>query len=255
MKKNLRTVLMVAVVFCIAGAVQAATIDLTGVAPDGSVTAGDGSIWQVIGPQSAGTGVFEPFVRIQANGTESGYNTDAKAPPLDAKAGTWTHSMLFSQFIPQQIGGSYYYEFRLDVNQSSAVENSLLSLDTFQIWSGNVGDKDTNTLAGTGFTKLYDLYGIAPVLIDYNIFKGGEGIADVAVYIPTSLVNDPSAEPYLYLFSAFGGATAGGKDWSSNDGPEYWGVRSGTVVPVPPSLLLLAPGLLGLIGLRRRFVK
>src|SRR5262245_40144732 len=50
-------------------------------------------------PQPTGTGVIKPFVRLQANGLERGFNTDHS--PLngelaDIKAGTWTHSVLVS---------------------------------------------------------------------------------------------------------------------------------------------------------------
>jgi len=42
--------------------------------------------------QSSGTGIFDPFVRLQADPTEQGFNTDA-AVTLDAKSGKWTHAI------------------------------------------------------------------------------------------------------------------------------------------------------------------
>jgi len=254
MKINKFTIMLVAVGLCIVGAVHANSIDLTAVAVGGKVIAGDGSIWQVTDPQAAGTGVFKPFVRIQNNDVESGYNTDAKSPPLDAKAGIWTHSVLWSSLTPGPFQGSgSYYRFDLDVNQNSA--NPLISLNTFQIWSGNVADQSTDTLGGSGFTKLYDLANSAspgaPVLIDWAINKGGEGIADVSVFIPAAL-GVPLDQPYMYLFSSFGGDKT--SIYAANDGPEYWGTRS-SPVPLPPSLLLLAPSLAGMVLLRKRLKK
>lgn len=62
-----------------------------------------------------GTGYINPFLRIQNNDTEVGYNTDAKFPPPDDKAGIYTHSLLLSDLV--DVDG--YYKFLLDINQTS----------------------------------------------------------------------------------------------------------------------------------------
>ena len=44
----------------------------------------DGAYFEQWWDQSAGVGVFEPFVRIKADGTEEAYNTDNPTKDLDA---------------------------------------------------------------------------------------------------------------------------------------------------------------------------
>src|SRR5262249_42310894 len=57
--------------------------------------------------QPTGTGVIQSFVRMQAsnNTFESGFNTDAKKPPLDDLAGNFTHSVRVSDLQAQVIAG------------------------------------------------------------------------------------------------------------------------------------------------------
>ncbi len=255
-----------------------AEVDLYNKAVGQSVTAADGSIWQVVDPQTSGTGVFDPFVRIQANGTESGYNTDASPnPPLDAKAGTFTHSEPFSNVatttFPQVGGTGSYYLFKLDMDEPSAT--STLSLDKFEIWSGTIpdaavgltvaGEPDFGSISGATFKELYNFTG-GPVLMDWNITKGGIGVGDMQVFIPTADVLSPTGQ-YMYLFTSFGAFTGSRtlgpasdgittNDWKSDDGPENWAVLAQTTsVPEPTILLLLGCGLIGLAGLRKRLQK
>ena len=42
--------------------------------------------------QASGTGLFDPFVRLQGSPTEKGYNTNG-AVAFDTKPGTWTHAI------------------------------------------------------------------------------------------------------------------------------------------------------------------
>src|SRR5262245_28840026 len=78
----------------------AADLDLTSDGASGSF--GDGKFVQT-DPQPTGTGVIDPFVRLQKNGSERGFNTDHS--PLngelgDIKAGAWTHSLQVSDLVP-----------------------------------------------------------------------------------------------------------------------------------------------------------
>src|SRR5512139_160516 len=74
-----------------------ATVDLTSTGSS-SVTASDGSIWSRIIGKPTGTGVYEPFLRLHANDTESGLNTDGNAHvTYDDVAGIWTHGLTFGQ--------------------------------------------------------------------------------------------------------------------------------------------------------------
>src|SRR5690606_7268713 len=100
---------------------------------------------------SQGTGVLEPFVRIQKNGSESGYNTDGTLE-FDTKAGAWTHSVKFSDmdffscsdFASGDAscdGTKKYYLFVLDYNQTAA--NPLMSIDDIEVY-----ESDSATLTG-----------------------------------------------------------------------------------------------------------
>ena len=68
-------------------------IDLT--TQDATYTSGDGTIWTQLSGAPTGTGVYDPFLRLRANGIEEGLNTDGDAnSTYDDVAGVWTHSPL-----------------------------------------------------------------------------------------------------------------------------------------------------------------
>ena len=83
----------------------AANTSGTAVAATGQVT-----IFERFNNPSTGTGVFDPFLRIQSKGEESGYNTDGDVQ-FATKAGIWTHSITLAN-VPVVNG---YLEFFLDI--------------------------------------------------------------------------------------------------------------------------------------------
>src|SRR5215218_3796513 len=77
--------------------------------------------------QPAGTGVFDPFLSIQANGTEEGYNTSAGV--FDTKREPqWNHELTVGDLEQSRttINGVDYYSFTLDVNEPNAGTKSLI---------------------------------------------------------------------------------------------------------------------------------
>ena len=95
------------------GDAHAATISILDIGDSG--TTADGTTF-VADPNpsqpSSGTGVFQPFVRIQATGSrggglQNGFNTDAKEPAINfnTKGGTWTRSVQFGELTT--INGNY----------------------------------------------------------------------------------------------------------------------------------------------------
>lgn len=80
----------------ISGAAHAATtqsIDLVCASGCSGTSTNTGTIYSQTIERPTGTGVFDPFLRIQDAPTEQGYNADYKnAPeaPFDEKVGTWT---------------------------------------------------------------------------------------------------------------------------------------------------------------------
>src|SRR5258708_4708187 len=90
------------------------TLNLAASSPQDAL---NGALFYSSDIQPTGTGVIQPFVRIQGKPTESGYNTDGPIE-FDTKDHTgqnWTHSITLSQVPIVTIGGVQYREFLLDI--------------------------------------------------------------------------------------------------------------------------------------------
>src|SRR5215207_10418158 len=107
--------------------------------------------------QPAGTGIFDPFLSIQANGTEEGYNTSAGV--FDTKREPqWNHELTVGDLEQTRttINGVDYFSFTLDVNEPNAGDKSLISLDALQIYASDKSGARTQNLSQLG-TKVFDL--------------------------------------------------------------------------------------------------
>ncbi len=190
--------------------VSAAVLDLTTPGASGSI----GAAFFIQETHGAGTGIFDPFVRIQANGTEKGVNSDGPYT-MDEKAGLWTRATQVSQFGVADLNGVTSIRFLLDINQQSA--RPLLSLDRLKVFVAPIGTYNTLEQLSAHAELIYDLGADNWILLNYGL-DAGSGESDMVAWLPYSLFAG-HADEYFYLFSEFG---AHGGQYSSNDGFEEW---------------------------------
>jgi hypothetical protein len=204
--------------------------------------------------QPTGTGVIAPFVRIQADGTEQGYNTSG-GTPFDEKAGIWTHDIQFSdlQTTTVELNGTQYFQVLLDVNEPGGTK-SVISLDQLQFYSSAIGSQTTTDVASLG-TLHWSLDGAGDsyVLLDASR-NNGSGSGDMYAYIPVAAFAGVVSTDYIYMFSRFGDQMAA--DGTTEGGFEEWSLVN-NMSPVPEvGALFPIVGLVAAIGctqlLRRR---
>lgn len=239
-------VLMILVGGCCVPAFAGPTLDLTTAGSSGYIGL---AYFVQVDPQTTGTGVIEPFVRLSTNqGVSQGYNTDARPLELDEnRSPQFTRSLLLDDVPIVSLGGTLYREFLLDINQKGTVGGSLLSLDTIEIYLANAGD--LSGYPGDLGTQVYDMDAGADdwILLDYRLGRGS-GSGDMLAYIPES-VFDQSYGSYVYLYSRFG------EHYANNAGFEEWAVRVGEPlprIPTPASVVLAGIGVCFIGWLRRR---
>jgi len=251
-KRNFTAALIAAGILTIASLAQATTVDLIN-NDQGTITNQYGTaIFQFTQPQPTGTGVIQPFLRVQASPTEQGYNTSG-GTPFDDKAGPWTHDITFSdlQSTAVTVGGTLYFKILVDLNEPGGAK-STISLENLQFYTSSQGSKTTTDLSQLG-TLRYSLDtagGDNTVLFD-AARNHGSGSGDAFFYIPASAFAGTNANDFVYMYVNFGNAdntTAGGFE-------EFTLVRN--LAPVPEmSALFPIIGLLVAVGstriLRRR---
>jgi PEP-CTERM motif-containing protein len=227
------------------------------------VNSADGTIWQQIHNQPTGTGVYDPFLRFRATGTEQGMNTDGNAnTTYDDVAGIWTHGIQLNQLATVSFtqGGPLYYVFSCDINEPNGGGQNLLSLDEMRLYTlgGNSSLTTEAAVTGAGGVLRYNLDATSDqtVYMDYNL-NAGSGQDDIRVFIPVSMFAGASGTDFLYFYNKMG-ATAGmiaDADFSSADGFEEWHALEGPQqqqLPEPSTVMILGTGLLGLAATRFR---
>src|SRR5947209_7543626 len=101
--------------------VQRSSADEFDLTTSGATATINNALYQQGDVQASGTGMFNVFLRIQANGqatVESGFNTDFRPPPLDDKNDApHNHSLLLSDVGIVTIDSTSYRQFALDIGE------------------------------------------------------------------------------------------------------------------------------------------
>jgi len=216
-------------------------IDLSSVGSSAQV---NGAIFLQISPSiPAGSGTWNSFLKLQAKTTtnEMGYNTNGSVPNSDKNKGLKEGKAIQVGNIPILIyGGVAYREFCLDVSQNNS---GFLSLDQLKFHLANTGNKVGYPNSELG-PAIFDL-SVTGNWIKMKDRNPGNGRADLAVLIPSSLFGSDNAK-YVYLFSELGA------NCNADNGYEEWGIGTGgTLIPEPATLAILGLGA-AVIATRRK---
>lgn len=242
-----RTILLPAAAVCLVAAGQAAAdiVDLTTL-QSGAV---NGALFQRADFRPAGTGFIDSFVRVQNKGVEQGYNTSGRPVAFDEKTDpNFTRNLQVSELHTVTVGGTDYYEFRLDINEPSGNGKNLLSLDRLQIYTSAVGSQTTSNVSTLGALR-YDLDAGTDSFIKLDsTFSSGSGQGDMAFLVPVSFLAGAASTDFLYLYSKFG------ENFASDGGFEEWTIEEGVIIPLPAASLAGSLGLFGvsLLHAKRR---
>jgi hypothetical protein len=253
------------------GSASAVIINLTAVPTSDAnkVTTSDGVVWSQTTQQPTGTGVIDPFLRMQASSSaiEEGYNTSATPRPMDdlstsGSGNNYVHDVLFSTMDTS--GG--FIKLLLDANQTGS--QGKITLSKLIIWLVNTpanGDANNlNQLRNQLGAPAYDMdasLGNSQVNLAVQTSNGfnannGSGSGDLYVNIPLSALK--TSGTYFVLYSEFGDGT--NPNYTNNDGFEEWAFIAGPQQTVPDggsTLVLLGSALTGLslIASRRKLAR
>ena len=207
-----------------ASSANAAIVDLS---KSGSGTI-NGALFEIGSIHPAGTGVFEPFLTIQANGMEQGYNAsnnnfDTKRVPQ------WNHEIRFSDMQQTVINGTAYFGFAIDVNEPNGGGKEDISLLALNIYTSSTLRTTTSTNSSGVFNgSLGTLrYSMGSNEVYYVDQKRGSGESDINVYIPVSRFAGAQPNDYVYMYQRWGGA-----DSMSEGGFEETRLIAG-ITPIP----------------------
>src|SRR6185436_20724608 len=95
-------------------------------------------------------GVIQPFLRVQSDPSEQGYNTSG-GTPFDDKAGPWTHNLTFSDLMTTAvtINGQNYFKLMVDINEPGG-SKSLINLVDLRFYTSSQGSLTTTDISQLG---------------------------------------------------------------------------------------------------------
>ena len=233
-----------------------------------STTINGGIFTQGLAVPVAGTGVLDPFLRVQDNDNiEQGISTDTGGV-LD-ETDSWTKALLLSNVPVINIAGTNYREFVLDINQLNSDPKWFLSLDETKLFLTTTPNIDTYVDGGlTGGGTLngvaYPAYpgsgsrlgtmvfsqGDNAIKLNYSL-EAGSGKPDMTLLIPDSVFGPgtdsycdyaaPGCDTWMGFYSQFGGwngttvnlsKPSNDSVYPNNDGFEEWATIKRPVVNV-----------------------
>src|SRR5438552_8856386 len=227
---SISTLLIAAAALLTSTGARATVVDLIH-GDSGTITNSYGTaIFEFTQPQPTGTGYIKPFLRVQNDPSEEGYNTSG-GTPFDDKAGPWTHNLTFADLMTTAvtISGQNYFKLLLDINEPGGA-NSTISLDQLQFYTSASGSATTTNISSLG-TLRYSFIAGDQVLLD-AARNHGSGSGDMYAYIPVSAFAGTASTDFVYMYCAFGGtdpSQGGFEEWTLvvNPIPE-----AGTLFPI-----------------------
>src|SRR5882762_9696315 len=126
---------------------RATVVDLIN-GDNGTITNSYGTAtFQFTQPQPTGTGIIQPFLRVQNDPSEQGYNTSG-GTPFDDKPGPWTHNLTFADLMTTAvtINGQNYFKLLLDINEPNGAKSNI-SLDQLQFYTSTQGSLVTTNIS------------------------------------------------------------------------------------------------------------
>jgi hypothetical protein len=231
----LSTLLIAASALLFATGARAAVVDLIN-GDSGTLVGSPGgtAIFEFTQPQPTGTGYIKPFLRLQNDPSEQGYNTSGVTPaaPFDDKAGIWTHDLTFADLMTTAvtINGANYFKLLLDVNEPNGSKANI-TLTDLRFYTSSQGSLVTTDISQLGTLR----WAMTPgdqVLLDASR-NHGSGSGDMFAYIPVSAFAGTSSSDFVYMYCAFGNT-----DFESQGGFEEWSLvvnpipEAGTLFPI-----------------------
>lgn len=152
----------------------------------------NGAQWNRAANFKVGTGVINPFLSVQNNPTEQGFNTDGQFT-LDQTRSQFTNALPLNHVpvINVKNGGGAFREFILDANEANSTPDAQFSIDQFNMWLCNDAATGTFTTraqfeSNAHCAKLYSIDGKTLLATDANSLGSGSDF-DYQILIPDNL--------------------------------------------------------------------
>jgi hypothetical protein len=148
----------------------------------------NGATWNKSGAFKVGSGLLNPFLSIQNDGHEEGFNTDGTLP-LDSKRTNFTNALPLNIVPVVRRSGVPFREFIFDANEANSVPDALFSIDRFNLWlcndsTANLFDDRTDFESNSKCRKVYDIGGTDRILATDDVSSGSGNGYDYQILIP-----------------------------------------------------------------------